>query len=306
MAKRRRTGNQAAVPTPTPAEPPASGLLARYKTELSMAIIAALIGLIEATFSPIQVLVKNRVWPERIVVDEVREAVVNQPLAIQVALVNQSTVGGVSAGSVKFVADDNVRIDGRNTFTFPRSDGSITVPTDKEYLTVVPLRAGVATLGVHVKTSRGTHEGHIKLRATATQAIRADDFTGVWRVRFNKGIGTLTLRQNSSKDRHFQGEIRLADEDILTVAPNGGWWDGTSFAFVANGKSGAKYDVQSTFCKIKNDSGEWMVLNGDFIKSVNGRGASLAYDRPVREERCPSPDPPREKSGSFFGAAPLQ
>jgi hypothetical protein len=261
---------------------------------------------------PVKNLAKHTLWPENIEVGGLsHKAVVGIPKSIQIVLINRSIVANISGGTVNFeTVDKEVRLRlERTTFVFPKSETSVHVPQKEPFFKTFPLKSGPAEIKAVIETIRGLKfNAIIKVDVVSPETVLRNDFTGVWQVRLNKKRGQMILKQNSRTDRHFQGKVTLDGGKLeLTIEKNDSYWDGTTFRFFAY-QGEVEYEIQARFCHQVNESGKWVIMNGDFTKNTDDTYEDLKYYVPRYEEKCPVNNEiePREHSGSFFAQAIYQ
>lgn len=263
--------------------------------------------LVYALVDPLKSVTKNFIWKESLELSETTKAIVGVPQSYQFALVNKSSVAGISGGTVDFSHEGNgIAIVGKSKFIFGPSENSILVPTE-ERLSMVVHSAGVHELKALIETQRGSKfEGLVSVNAQPRRLITANDYTGLWHVVLNGNEGSMNLVQKSSSDRHFAGQIELHSGEVLEILEGPSKWDGRTLVVWAVDKNGTEYNIQSRKCRVEIDGTFWVFAHGDYkVTLPDGQVEAIEYEEPRYVEECPGEDKisPRPKSGSFFARA---
>jgi hypothetical protein len=257
-------------------------------------LAAAAFATVEVTLQPVQESVKYLVWPENVTVYEKINANQGEVTKVKVAVNNRSSVAGISGGQVEFNAptDGTVVVHGRETFSFQKSDTTITgVPSGDEWFTFTPNRPGPLSIPITVRTGRGTFRGKLDVQVFAKPADSRPsslNFAGLWQVRVNEKRGMMTLEQtvaasSSELPKQFKkGFIRFNDGSQWEIYD--GHADGSHFELFAKDTDAKEYYVDGTWCEFQK--GTHLVVNAGVAVSLKGRQIDQPYIDSSLEEKC--------------------
>jgi hypothetical protein len=247
------------------------------------AIAAALVAAVTATMSPLGDALRDRIWPEKISVDQRLSLVEKKSVPLRLIIADVSSGTGLSGGRVTLRAPDDgaVVLSGPSEFTFGKAEGSISVVPDGT--SIEGRLPGKSRILVNVLTNRGRHfTGRIEVVTAATHAMPTNlDFsTSDWHIVLNGLDGALTVKEEPS--HRFAGTALLEDGSRYAVK---GWRDGDAFHADFRTPTGPSmaYKVDGHYCQKQ----QWLIVNAKVVTYRDGAPAPNPVPIKSISQRCP-------------------